>query len=54
MERLRTAKMRLSCLHSLRGMVTALRTLSLSGMVGGYAARLVGLLGCNTKHGETD
>ena len=45
MERLWTAKMRLSCLHSLRGMVMALQTLSLSRMVGGYAARLVhGLL----------
>ena len=49
-----TAKMRLSCLNCLRGMVTALQTLSLNGMVGGCAARLVGLLGCSLKHVRLD
>ena len=54
MERIGTANMRLSCLHCLRVMDAALQALRLSGMVGGFPARLVGLLGCRSKHVRTD
>ena len=54
MFRLWTVKMRLSRLNCLGAMVTALQALSLSGMVGGRAARLVGLPGCSLQHVRTD